>query len=513
MTPDSLARLLQEFLADTRAAVVLEDGEKIFDFATARYSISADRGKCLLHLWSAERNTVRRVLDAETRRDALHLTVQRFGQARPSKLEICRDRERRPPSQRKAARAAYQRRLRRLLERNFPEFRVERLSSAMDLERSFGPVYARGLLRRGQTAWAVLGVNAEESQGAIDGALTIGLLWLEHCRQQLAGRAVVTGLKLFLPADCAAVGRERMAHLDRAAAHFELFEVKEREESMQAMDTSDRGNIATRLVHCPDPAAARQRFAQSVERVVALVPGAEVVALRPAEVAFRLRGLEFARARLAPQKGSFRSVEEIVFGAGPYEAVLSDDSAEDFAGFARTLSATRHAGAPRHHALWRMQPERWLESLVVGDVAALDSAFDPGAVYSQVPAFAASDRAMIDVLTATRDGQLAVLELKADEDIHLPLQGLDYWARVAWHHERGEFQRFGYFPARQLSLAPPLLLLVAPALRVHPATDTLLRYLSPEIDCTLLGIDERWREGVRVIFRKRAADLRHELNH
>ncbi|MGH9531897.1 MAG: hypothetical protein ACRD2Q_05850, partial [Terriglobales bacterium] len=68
-----------------------------------------------------------------------------------------------------------------------------------------------------------------------------------------------------------------------------------------------------------------------------------------------------------------------------------------------------------------------------------------------------------------------------------------------------EFQRFGYFPGRELSSAPPALLLVAPALHVHPATDALLRYLSPEIDCALLGIDERWREGVRVIFRKRRA--------
>jgi hypothetical protein len=31
---------------------------------------------------------------------------------------------------------------------------------------------------------------------------------------------------------------------------------------------------------------------------------------------------------------------------------------------------------------------------------------------------------MIDVLTVTRGGRLAVLELKADEDIHVPLQGL-----------------------------------------------------------------------------------------
>jgi hypothetical protein len=31
---------------------------------------------------------------------------------------------------------------------------------------------------------------------------------------------------------------------------------------------------------------------------------------------------------------------------------------------------------------------------------------------------------MIDVLALTRENRLAVIELKADEDIHLPLQGL-----------------------------------------------------------------------------------------
>ena len=81
---------------------------------------------------------------------------------------------------------------------------------------------------------------------------------------------------------------------------------------------------------------------------------------------------------------------------------------------------------------------------------------------------------MIDVLTVTREGRLAVLELKADEDIQLPLQGLDYWSRVAWHHARGELQRFGYFPARELSSESPLLFLAAPALHRaschrHPA--------------------------------------------
>jgi hypothetical protein len=100
--------------------------------------------------------------------------------------------------------------------------------------------------------------------------------------------------------------------------------------------------------------------------------------------------------------------------------------------------------------------------------------------------------------------------LKADEDIHLPLQGLDYWSRVSWRHSRGEFQKFGYFTGGELSAQAPLLYLVAPALRVHPATDVLLRYLAPEIDCTLVGIDERWRHGVRRIFRKKLSSRNPE---
>ncbi len=151
-----------------------------------------------------------------------------------------------------------------------------------------------------------------------------------------------------------------------------------------------------------------------------------------------------------------------------------------------------------------MVPERWLESLVIRDVHALDHRLNSQFVYSQVPAFSAADRAMIDVLTSTHDGRLAVIELKADEDIHLPLQGLDYWARVRWHHARGEFHKFGYFPGAELNEQSPLLLLVAPALRIHPATDTLLRYFSPDVEWNLIAVDEHWRQEVKPVFRKRS---------
>ena len=55
-----------------------------------------------------------------------------------------------------------------------------------------------------------------------------------------------------------------------------------------------------------------------------------------------------------------------------------------------------------------------------------------------------------------------------------------------------------------LSEDSSLLFLVAPALHVHPSTDVILRYVSPEIEWVFVGIDERWRENVRVVFRKRS---------
>ena len=510
MGADAIARSLQDFLAESRAAVVVEGGEVIFDFSTAKYSCSTEHGKCLLHLWSDERNTVRRVLHSEIKNGVLRLRVQRFGQSQPGVMEICRDRDQRTPTARKGARAAYRQLLERVLGHSFPDLTPGRMSTAADLERSFGPIYTRGELRRGNSCWAVLGVNGQETQGAIDASVTFGLLWLDACRSQ--SRALVEGLKLFVPAGSSAIARERMALLNHQAARFELYELDEREGSIEPVDCRDRGNIATRLVRSPDDDRVRARLATAIARIAELASEAEARVLSSTELAFRLRGLEFARAQVTQAPG-FRNVEEIVFGAGLHQASLTNENAAEFAGFVRAVRQARRPDAPHTQPLWRMQPERWLESLVARDVSALDSRLDPACVYSQVPAFSASDRAMIDVLTLTRERRLVVVELKADEDIHLVLQGLDYWARVEWHRARGEFQKFGYFPGTEIAPAPPLLLLVAPALHVHPATDTLLRYIAPEIECELVGIGEKWREGIQVVFRKRrekqsAADSR-----
>lgn len=500
----SLARTIEDFLAESHDAVVIEDGLVAFDLAAAKFSISTEQNKCLLHLWSGERNIVRRVEDAQLKKDSLQLKVRKFGQARPTTIEICRERDRRSPSAKRAARAAYQRFLSAVLQREFPGHKIEKLTSSADLKHSFGPAYARCILRKGRSAFAVIGVNQQESQASIDGALAAGLLWLEHCRAQTE-RALTEGLRLFLPAGRNDTVRVRLANLNHRTSRFHLYEVEERDGVLCEVDIHDGGNIATRLVRCHDEATARERFKDAIARVLRLTGSAdevEIAVLSPGEIVFRWRGLEFARVRNSLAPGSFTQQPQITFGAGAYETPLTEETEPFLRDLVSRMMLGRRPGGDRSDALWRMQPERWLESLLVRDIQAIDARLDPGSVYHQVPAFTASDRAMIDLLTCTHDGRLAVVEIKASEDLHLPLQGLDYWARVDWHHRRGEFQRFGYFPGREISPEPPLLYLVAPALQLHPATDAQLKYLPEKIEWQVLGVNEDWRNGVRVIFRK-----------
>ncbi len=502
MTPDLLARSLDEFLSESRSGVVSEEGEIVFDLSVTRYSVSSDHGKCLLHLWSDERNMVRQVLDSELKNGILRLKVRKFAQARPHQLEIRRNREYRTPTARKSSRAHYARQLQRIVERDLAGWTAEKFSTSMDLERSFSPVYTRGLVRKGQISIAVLGVNPQESQASIDASLTFGLLWLESCREREAGHSVVEGLRLYVPSRKSSTLQVRMAHLNPNAASFYLFEVDEREESITEIGISDLAIVDSHLGHCPDPAQAETRFQHVIEKIKRLVPEAEVSVLSPVEISFRLYGLEFAHARLVNQTGSFNVEEEVVFGISGPQQILSQERENGFRAFVGELVATRSSSGDKRDAIYRAYPERWLESLALKNVAALDSQLDSTLAYSQVPAFSSSDRSMIDVLTCTRDGRLAVVELKADEDIHLPLQGLDYWARVQWHQQRQEFQKYGYFPGASLSQQSPLLFLVSPSLRVHPAVDTILKYFSPAIEWTLIGLDERWREGIRVVYRK-----------
>lgn len=522
-TPQQIASALEEFLAEHPNAVFFEDGKALFDMRFAKYTLATEHGRCTIHLWSEERNLVRRVAAAALRKQTLRLTTLRFGQPKPQLLDlaadITADKDRRTPSTREATRTGYLRRIERGLLREFPDWRPDEFRTSMDLERSFGPAYARGVMHKGTDAWAVIGVNREETQATVDGILTLGVLWLAHCRANAGGRRLFQGLKVVAPCGMETLTLSRLAWMNTDVAQWELYAFDEESDRLERRDAADHGNLMTRLLHAPDLNSARERFAASAAHVLALVPApmrgfVEERVRSGTEMAFLLHGLEFARVRTGYSAQSFNRVQEVSFGAGANETPLTAENEAELRRLVERLFARRNADGSHRDALYRMQPERWLESVLRRELVAMDGRLDPEHVYTQVPAFAASDRGMLDLLGVTADGRLAVIELKADEDLHLALQGLDYWVRVRAHHLEnldhatglGEFQKHGYFGGLRLAREAPRLYLVAPALRVHPATELVLRHLSPRVEWTLVAIDERWRKKIKVIWRRRSSD-------
>ena len=508
--PLALARAIEEFLTEHPAASIFEDGRLLFDLRLAHCAVSAERGRCLLHLWSDERNLVRTVVGLQPRRNMLRLETLRFGQSKPQMLTLVPDPDFRTPQAKDTARRRYLRWLEEALQREFTEWRAEGFRSAMDLEHSFGPAYARGVLARGQSAWAVLGVGAEEPPAVVDGALTLGILWLAYCREHAGGKRVFHGLRLVLPEGSAPAARARMAWLNPDVAQWELYELSTATGTLTACGVAKDGNLDVQLLHAFDAKSVLERSAATVDQLRAMLPPkldaqTEIRTKGPTEIAFSLHGLEYARIRHGLAAGSFTRCDEIVFGAGPSETVLDEVTEDLFRDLMDRLVESRSPTSTARDALYRLQPERWLESVLRRDLSVLDPLLGGGPVYSQVPALTVGSRGVLDLLTIDRHGRLVVLEIKADDDLHLPLQALDYWARVRMLHRDGTLQAHGYFPGMELANEDPLLWLVAPALHVHPANETVLRHLATEVPWQLIAVDEHWREQCRVVLRKRAA--------
>lgn len=519
-----LARSIENYLASHPTAAVLEDGSVVFDMRIARFSVSELHGRCVLQLWSEERNLIRTVVDVEERKRCLRILTRRMGATRLQSLELVPNSDRRTPTARDCARRDYQRLLERVLKRTFSGARVDSFRSAMDLEHSFGPAYARGCLLRGPAGDAVIGVGETESSAMVDGILTLGILWLDYCRQRFGGRRHFGALKVVVPGRAWRTTAERMAWLNPAAADFKLFTLDERSEELASVDFCDIGNFESRLVHAFSPEAALERCRPGINRLLTLVPDAarervEICAQSATDTALLLHGLEFARVRHGVSTHSFVRGNEVTFGVGANETPLTAETESFCRELFAQLFASRHRDGVYTDALFRMHPERWLESRLREDIAEVIPSLRGDLMHSQVPALSNGDRGMLDLLTLDRNGRLAMLEIKTDEDLHLPLQALDYWIRVrALNADRqltsgcsralSTFERFGYFAGAEVSPVEPRLLLVAPALRIHPANEPVLHYLHPQIEWELIAVSEHWRRELKVVFRKRSSDAR-----
>ena len=482
---------LREFAA-ADAVEVRENGGHLAQLNLLSWEVRGAAEKPLLHLWSEQFNLTRRVLAITDQSDQrLCLAVERFGRARPDRLEFVRlDFQR---NARDLSREEFCSRLKNILAQQFPDETLESLTASQDLEHSLSGNYARGVLKRGSSCVAVLAVPECESSDSTENCLTFALLWLERLRHSRRAEDIVA-LRIILPKDTGRGVAHRCAAL-HASARIELFELDPTLQTLEKMDVPRTGNVDSWLVPHRESQALLDRSKIALDPIVAMAPGA--ITLHPAsqsrEVLLRFRGMPFARWKDG----------NVFFGANDPSRELTPDSRSGLRNLLHDLDLHRNPLATdTRHLLYRAHAERWLESLLTGDVTRIDAMLDQRFVYSQVFANAGGGHGILDLLTITRTGRLAIIELKATEHIHLPLQAADYWLRIRRHLTQGDFQRYGYFCGIEIQAALPIVYLIAPALRFHPTTDTILGYFSPDLEVVRVGLAESWRSGLRVVMRQ-----------
>ncbi|HEY1468236.1 MAG TPA: hypothetical protein VGF61_04285 [Candidatus Acidoferrum sp.] len=446
----------------------------------------------MLHMWAENCNVTRRVLAIADQSDnRMALAVERFGRLKPERMEIVRVEFVR--SARQLSREEFCEQLRRILAEQFPDETLDHVTVAADLEHSLSRVYVRGVSRRGSHSCAFLAVPQGELPDAIESSLTFGLLWLQRARQT-AGSGTVSALRLILPKGKSAILAHRLAAIDPRVT-IQVFELDALSETLEKVDPCASGNIATWLVPRRESQLLIDRAAGALAPVLELAP--QEITVHPStqdrEVVLRFRGLPFARW----------DDGRVYFDAGGIWEELRKQNEIELRQLVLNLQNFRNPLASEtRHPLYRSQSERWLQSIVQQDVNRVDVSLLPEQVYEQVFAHTAAQHGIRDLLGITRAGRLAILELKTTEDLDLPLQAAGYWSRIRRHQQAGDLARYGYFPGVQLQPTPPLVYLIAPALRFHPSTDVLLEFLRPEMEVIRIGLAESWRRGLRVMMRQ-----------
>jgi hypothetical protein len=479
---------IEAFLAGARQPALLEPGEELLPLCGDNYAIDIRGARLTLQAWDRTRNWTRRVTAiAEQSPARLEMIVERF--ARRAGQMFLVDLARRAGAEmgRRSGKLVFRERFRLFLRRQFPEWNLADVTAEADLEHSLSPAFPRAYLKHGQHGWAAIACPAEADAGA---AVSFGLIWLAYLRKR-EQRVIIEGLAVYVAAGEERPAALRLLCLDPAAARFELF-TYDPQDYLARADIRDYGNLDTRLQGCRRPAPnAPEKW-----RRITSLPGVERIDKHDGRTSLRVRGIEFAEL----------ADGELIFGLSDRRPAR-EHHADEIARLAEELEGARRAGGDLAHPLYRQYPEAWLESVVRAELETLDATLRGDPVYRQVPAFAAGERGVLDLLAVDRSGRLAVIELKASADLHLPLQALDYWIRVKWHLDRDEFAANGYFPGIELRREAPRLLLVSPALEFHSTTETILSFFAPEIEVERIGLAVEWRKGLEVMFRLSGAEF------
>ena len=485
------AGALRAFFAAHAEVDVWEQGRRVARLGGERsgFALSCDRERLVLHLWSENANLVRRVAAAEPAGGKLKLQCLRLGQSQPAAMVLAAGAATAPARRnREDLRAA----VTAAVEQEWREWRCQPEAG------SARSVWQRLLLRRQGRLLAV--VAGEAGAGAGLEALAVALAWAAEVKRRRRD-AVLEGVRLIVdPGAAAAIARVRPWLRRPAVECFAL----DRAAGLLEPLAAETGNTAPLLRRAPAPGGQDAGVETAAEAALL----AEVRGICPQAVwetrpgggrRISVYGLEVVRtAEGTASKGEFH------FGCGREQSPLEDASRPLLHQLLREVARQRVAGQDRRSPYYAAQPERWLQHLLRRDLGCLDAQVDGRRAYSEVGMSEPGGRERVDLLGVDRGGRLLAIELKAEEDLAFPLQGLEYWRQVRRHQEAGDFARLGYFPGMALSPLPPRLWLVAPALRWHPRSDDITGWLAPEVPWARIGLNEEWRHSIQVVYRKEA---------
>lgn len=457
--------------------------------------------RVVLSCWTEEGTRVWRIVAYEWNGQLLELQVSRKMGAEVSPIELIpRTSAHAITATIRAARQMRCERLSRVAVALQPGAIVERLSLSRGTKPGQPGRYAQILLLRKRERIAVTGPIVPGQPSTVDAFLSSALLWFRRTSDRVKP-PYVEQLWLIVAPELLKPLLYRVALLRSNLRNIiKVFTVDDDLTLLTEVSCPHKDDLWRKKLARFPPVAAGTASELSLAIVAEAPEAIDIVHSRHGET-LRYFGLPFARVR------SLLGREKVWFGIDrAHRRLLDQSTTNEWHNLLSDLREHRSASAVDHrHAFYRAAPEAWLESLLRRDITKLD----PGLIIAPLHAQFRTARGAklgirpIDLLALRQDGRLVVIELKVSEDREHVLQGADYWRRVEAHRRRGHITRAKLFGARTISDEAPLVYLVAPTLRVHPAFPKLADCISSDVELYRFDINEDWRSGVRVMRRER----------
>ena len=247
--------------------------------------------------------------------------------------------------------------------------------------------------------------------------------------------------------------------------------------------------------------AANSEISRTASEIMKLAPDKIDVMFSKNGETLRFLGLPFVRIRQS------LSVEKVWFGVEKDKRILSDKNLTDFEKLLEDLKIYRRFDSPnKKHAFFKLAPEAWLEAILQRNIKLLDANLILSPLYNQFR----TARDKIDLLALRNDGRLIIIELKVAPDREMPFQAIDYWRKIELQRRKGILNEARVFGDKQVSDAPALVYLVAPALCFHRDFPFLANTITDEISIYKFELNHDWRGNLNVISRLKVSENKRD---